>query len=574
MENSDLDGAFQEDLSSPRRNPTVLSLSKEEEGSNDELNSSTSETLVGSSSTLKTAMQGNVEVVRVDESQQNSPVLSASEERLGESHNHTLPPSSTALPSAPPPNSVHSVPVTHLPSPMMHPNDRHAEAYYAPHQPTHMRVDPLYANPSAASLYVPERARAPCYTEDLSAARSVEDLGYPPGMSAGWNGAYGVPSHIPNSVPATPTYDYPPTYPSMSHPTTPIHSNGAHLRPRTRHNRSRSNSSNSNASGIRRLSEVDHHELDFDHRGSEDEEDDEGEDSQAFYSTTSDRLETSSRHSRRSASSRSTTPVPPKVQVESYSERLKRQRRTATLILISSIVLFTGLWEMYDVPTYCVSQDISSLTQPYQVDFADGTVSLRSASFSQEDDLILHLELRNTGKPLSGPTAYVYYYNPGDQRPGPKTVEVMYYLRDCKSALGTGVQHVHLRLPFPSERALDMAVAVKAHLYLRIEGDGRTVLSETIPLPPAVIFETWLEKLAGMPCHVIVFGEQGSAKTTIINDFLNMFQGLSSIINYGPPPISIQDASTLGVTRIEIPPPHDTLLDESIVFYDTEGSRM
>ena len=374
---------------------------------------------------------------------------------------------------------------------------------------------------------------------------------------------YGTPldsSQAYGSVPSTPL-----GAPASSHPPRPPLQDSFRPSRSPKHSR-QSSVSSANSSSLRRLRDVE-----FDLNSSDDDQMVRSEDD-----CSSGREYTSSRHSRYSRSRRiqAETEVKPKEIVDSPTERLKRKRRLISLVLICSLVLFAGLCEILETEHYCVPEDISTLPSSYELVPSDGTVTVLSIEFTQGEHLLMHVTLRNTGSAIGNPMVHLFYYNPNDQRPGSKMVEVTFYLKGCQRALKTGVQTINLQIPFPSEKALQMAIDLRASLNLRIEGEsGRIVHSSTIQLPAEIIFAEWIETLAGRKCRFMVFGEQGSGKSTMINDLLNVLHSQSSFINYTPPPTSIQDAGTIGVVRVTVPEDVATLLESSIIAFDTEGSR-
>lgn len=265
---------------------------------------------------------------------------------------------------------------------------------------------------------------------------------------------------------------------------------------------------------------------------------------------------------------------------ESRSDFIKRQRRTAALIVIFAVVFLVSQSNFFNAPNYCHPEEITSvdISEMENMKESEGTTTIRSYSFSlTEEDLLLKLEIRNFGKPISNPTLRILFYNPYSKTNANSVIEDTFYLRDCKcSPLPTATKTLYIRIPFPVESALDMAMEMKTQLNIIIESDNKIVLNEQIHLTPDIIFmNSFLLNKLFTPIRVIVFGEQGSAKTTLINDFLNSLQGIHSKINFVPPPMGIKDAGmTVGVSRVAITNPHSSPLDSSIIFYDTEGASL
>lgn len=253
---------------------------------------------------------------------------------------------------------------------------------------------------------------------------------------------------------------------------------------------------------------------------------------------------------------------------------IKRHGKFMALVMISLVTISFGLWDVYELPKVCSPEDITSIGEMPNFGPSYGLINIKTKFIQHGDNVQIEFNLKNNGRKLESPVVRIYYYNPLNEYPGDKIVELLYHLKDCKCSLDTGTTIFYLNFPFTPELALDMAIAAKAEIFINIQTNNKVVYSKSIPLPSDLIFgSSWLKILSGRTLRVMIFGEQGSAKTTLINDFLNMLQSIKSKINFVPPPSQIHEKGTIGISKIEIQPPHDSLLDSSIVFYDTEGSR-
>ena len=259
---------------------------------------------------------------------------------------------------------------------------------------------------------------------------------------------------------------------------------------------------------------------------------------------------------------------------------IKKQRRILLLIVIISSVILAASSDLFASPDYCFPREINSLDISAMINTneSQGTITIRSYSFSIiEDDLLLTIAIRNFGKPVSNPRLRILFNNPHSNDNSTAIIEDTYYLHDCKcSPLQTAPKKLYIRIPFPIESSLHLAMNIQTHIKIIIESDNKIVLNENIHLTPNIIFSnTFLTQNDRIPpVRVIVFGEQGSGKTTLINDFLNNLRGISSKINFTPPPFggNFGAGMTVGVAKVSITNQISDL-ESSLIFYDTEGSR-
>ena len=247
-------------------------------------------------------------------------------------------------------------------------------------------------------------------------------------------------------------------------------------------------------------------------------------------------------------------------------------------LLIIVVILAYILQGLFASPNYCFPSEIKSLDASHMLNTykSEGTISIISHSFLIiENDLLLTLEIRNFGKQVLNPKLRILFNNPHSNDNSTAIIEHTYYLHDCKCLpLRTASpKKLEIRIPFPIESSLQLAMNIQTHMKIIIESDNKILLHENIHLSPNIIFSnTFLAQNDLLnPVRVIIFGEQGSAKTTIINDFLNNLRGIFSKIT--PPPFG--QTIGAGVAKFSITKQFsDNNLESSLVFYETQGSRM
>jgi len=83
-----------------------------------------------------------------------------------------------------------------------------------------------------------------------------------------------------------------------------------------------------------------------------------------------------------------------------------------------------------------------------------------------------------------------------------------------------------------------------------------------------------MEKTKNTPLKIVVMGNQGTAKTSIINDFLNQFRSVTSDFDFLPIAADTQEQGTIGLKYADpnkgLEPPSQLM--KSLKFYDTEGA--
>ena len=267
--------------------------------------------------------------------------------------------------------------------------------------------------------------------------------------------------------------------------------------------------------------------------------------------------------------------IPPRVQQQ--ADCIKIQRRQLLLIILIILVL----WGFFASPNYCFPSEIKSVDASYMLttNNSEGTITITSHSFSIiENDLLLTIAIRNYGEPVLNPKLRILFNNPNSNDNSTAIIEDTYYLHDCKCSplQTTSPKTLYIRIPFPIESSLHLAMKIQTHMKIIIESNNKILLNENIHLTPNIIFSnTFLAQNDLLnPVRVIIFGEQGSAKTTIINDFLNNLRGIFSKINFTPPPFghTIGAGMTVGVAKVSITKQFSKY-ESSIVFYDTEGAQ-
>lgn len=188
-----------------------------------------------------------------------------------------------------------------------------------------------------------------------------------------------------------------------------------------------------------------------------------------------------------------------------------------------------------------------------------------------DENLIAEIPIKSTqtkSTNLPDCSLSIYFFNTISQ-------DSKYFKMDYSIGNIPGGKTVYnISIPFRFESSLDMAIALEPYLYIEIESENQIGFSDVIPLSPEIIFNELIEKTKNTPLKISVMGNQGTAKTSIINDFLNQFRSVTSDFDFLPIAMDTQEKGTIGFKYADpnkgLEPPSQLM--KSLKFYDTEGA--